>query len=98
VGLEVPEDRAEAKAGDGLLDYILKKAATQKPSEPSSDKQEEKRRKLTADYQSKRNEVAQRWKRIGEESVEVHVKPRKADVRVTHFGLAWAPFWSAVRR
>jgi hypothetical protein len=23
---------------------------------------------------------------------EVHLRPRKADIRVTHFGLAWAPF------
>jgi len=25
--------------------------------------------------------------------VQIQVKPRKGDIRVTHFGLAWAPFW-----
>ncbi len=56
-------------------------------------KVEEKRRKLTMDYQSKVAEIAEKWKRVGEEATAIQVKPRKADVHVTHFGLAWAPYW-----
>ena len=56
-------------------------------------KLEEKRRKLATDYQSKVAEIAEKWKRVGEEAAAIQVKPRKADVHVTHFGLAWAPYW-----
>ena len=38
-------------------------------------------------------EIEVKWKRVGEEATAIQVKPRKADVHVTHFGLAWAPFW-----
>ena len=40
-------------------------------------------------------EIIEKWKRIGEEATAIQVKPRKADVRVTHFGLAWAPWQAA---
>ena len=33
------------------------------------------------------------WKNAGEDSDEVTLTPRKTDVTVTHFGLAWAPCW-----
>jgi hypothetical protein len=93
LGVKVPEDPEEAKAGPSLLDRILSfgTAAAKKPAGPPRDKQEEKVRKLEADYQSKRNEVAEKWKRVGDEATPVQVKPRKADIRVTHFGLAWVP-------
>jgi hypothetical protein len=35
-----------------------------------------------------------KWKQIGEEFAEIQLTPRRADVRVTQFGLAWAPFWT----
>ncbi len=103
----LPEDKQEAKAGDGLLDYILKQArSTKGHARPPADKQEEKEekvrkleekvRKLEADYESKRNGVAEKWKRVGEEASPIQVKPRKSDIRVTHFGIAWAPFWVGV--
>jgi hypothetical protein len=51
--------------------------------------------KLQADYQAKQDEIVERCKRLGEEATPVQLKPRKVDIRVTHFGLAWAPFWRA---
>ena len=48
---------------------------------------------LTADYQGKRAEIAEKWKRIGTESTPIQVKAKRADIRVTHFGLAWLPRW-----
>jgi hypothetical protein len=90
LGAKLPEDAGEAKAGGGLLDWILNRG-TAKKAGPPRDKQEEKVRKLEADYQSKRNEAAEKWKRAGEAVTPVQVKPRKADIRVTHFGLAWVP-------
>jgi hypothetical protein len=59
----------------------------------SVSRQEEKRRKLQADYQSKQDEITEKWRRIGEEATPIQLKPRKADVRVTHFGIGWAPYW-----
>jgi hypothetical protein len=37
--------------------------------------------------------VQQSWRKKAEDVKEVTLAPRKADVRVTHFGLAWAPVW-----
>ena len=54
---------------------------------------DEKRSKVTTDYISKTGEITEKWKRIGEEATAIQVKPRKADVHITHFGLGWAPYW-----
>ncbi len=74
-----------------LPDEKPKKAAA--ATEDDDPKQEAKRSKLTADYQSKVDELVEKWKRVGQEAAVIQVKPRKADVHVTHFGLAWAPYW-----
>lgn len=52
-----------------------------------------KQRKLMADYEAKKAEIHKKWQRTGEEITPMQVKPRKTDVRVTHFGLAWVPHW-----
>ena len=62
-----------------------------KASPDLTPKQVEKVRKLTADYQAKKNELLEKWKRAGEACVEIQVKPRKTDVRITHFGIGWVP-------
>jgi hypothetical protein len=53
--------------------------------------------RLEADLQAKKDEITELYRRIADEAVELMVKPRKIDIRVTHFGLAWAPFWRAAR-
>ncbi|HEV3260303.1 MAG TPA: hypothetical protein VG013_25840, partial [Gemmataceae bacterium] len=58
-------------------------------------REEQARLKLQKEWQSKVAAIAEKWKRVGEQYTEMHLTPRKADVRVTHFGLAWAPFWRA---
>jgi hypothetical protein len=67
------------------------------PAPPAFDspKQEEKYARLCADYDSKKAELITRWKQLAEEVVPLQVKPRKIDIRVTHFGLAWVPYWLA---
>jgi hypothetical protein len=67
-------------------------APPRKKGPPPGPKQEEKVRKLAADYEAKRAEIKLKWKQAGEECEPIQVKPRKADVRVTHFGLAWVPY------
>src|SRR5205085_2668761 len=49
--------------------------------------------KLKADYESKKAELAERWKQLADEVGQVQIKPRKTDIRVTHFGIAWVPYW-----
>jgi len=49
--------------------------------------------KLEGDLQAKRDEITEKYRRYRDAVVAVQLKPRKADIRVTHFGLAWTPFW-----
>ncbi len=78
LGLNLPDEKPGKKSAAGADD---------------DPKLEEKRRKLATDYQSKVAEITEKWKRVGEEAAAIQVKPRKADIHVTHFGLAWAPYW-----
>ncbi len=54
---------------------------------------EDKIARMEGDLQAKKDELTEKYRRMGELAVEVQLKPKKADIRVTHFGLAWAPFW-----
>src|SRR5262249_50105391 len=93
----LPEDQPPpaAAAAGSWFDWFKKPAPPPRPRPPprQEERQQERLRKLTADWQAKKAELGEKWKRIGDEVSEVQVKPRKADVRVTHFGLAWVPFW-----
>jgi hypothetical protein len=89
----LPDDRREEKKAGSLFDWINPfRSAAPEPA-PLSSRQEEKVRKLTADYLAKKAELIEKWKRVGDEATAVQVKPRKADVRVTHFGIGWVPCW-----
>jgi hypothetical protein len=93
IGLEMPDFGAASRSEGSLFSWMNPFRSSKPTSGPASSRQEEKERKLTADYQAKCNEIEEKWKRAGAESTPVQLKPRKVDVRVTHFGLAWAPFW-----
>jgi hypothetical protein len=96
----MPEDQPPppaAAAAGSWLDWF-RKPEPPPPPRPRSrqeERQQEKLRKLTADWQARKAELGEKWKHLGETLSELQVKPRKADVRVTHFGLAWVPFWVA---
>ena len=51
------------------------------------------RKKLDSQYQAKKAALVEKWRQIGQDYGEVLLTPRKAAIQVTHFGLAWAPFW-----
>jgi hypothetical protein len=93
LGLAVPDDPSGADASDSsLLGWLFSAVLPSRKDEgPPQSRQEEKERKLKADYRAKQAEIHEKWKRLGEESTAIQVKPRKVDVRVTHFGLAWVP-------
>src|SRR5262249_7525676 len=89
--LSLPADEPEVKKGGSLFGWLFGSSTPKAPLTAAASRAEEKQRKLEADYQSKRNEIREKWKRAGQEATAVQLKPRKADVRVTHFGLAWVP-------
>ncbi len=93
LGMSVPADPRGANPSEkSILGWLFSAVLpSQKDDGPPSSRQEEKERKLKADYQAKQAEIHEKWKRVGEEYTPIQVKPRKVDVRVTHFGLAWVP-------
>jgi Helicase HerA, central domain len=65
----------------------------QKKKPPVFDeKKQEKFDKLCADYDSKKAEISARWRQDGEAVTPVQLKPRKGDIQVTYFGIAWVPY------
>jgi hypothetical protein len=91
LGLSLPADDPAEKKSGSLFGWLFGSAPPKTPQTAATSRAEGKQRKLEGDYQSKRNEIREKWRRAGEEAAPVQLKPRKADVRVTHFGLAWVP-------
>jgi hypothetical protein len=55
--------------------------------------QENNVRRLAEEWLRRQAELREKWKQIGEEYTEVQLTPRRADVQIIQFGLAWAPSW-----
>ncbi|HEY7428450.1 MAG TPA: DUF87 domain-containing protein [Gemmataceae bacterium] len=94
LGMAVPDNPRGANQSDkSILGWLFSVLGPSAPKDegPPTTRQEEKERKLKADYRAKQAEIHEKWRRVGEEYTAIQVKPRKVDVRVTHFGLAWAP-------
>jgi hypothetical protein len=89
LGIPLPSGTPEEKKGGTLFRWLFGSATPKAAPGASASRAEEKQRKLESDYLSKRNEIREKWRRAGEEVSPMQIKPRKADVRVTHFGLAW---------
>jgi hypothetical protein len=66
------------------------------PSPRLSQKEQIKLTALQADWQKKRQEIGDKWRRVGDECEELPLKPRKTDTELTHFGLAWVPCWQVL--
>jgi hypothetical protein len=92
LGLTVPDDPHGADSSGNFFSWLFSAVSPSPKNEgPPSSRQEEKERKLKADYRAKQAEIHEKWKRIGDEYTAIQIKPRKVDVHVTHFGLAWVP-------
>jgi hypothetical protein len=94
------------KQGDSLLGFLW---SWGRPASPPQETREQKtamrklqkaqsevslaREKLQAEWEAAVKKVAARWQEKGEDVREVRLAPRKSDIRVVRFGLAWAPFW-----
>jgi hypothetical protein len=57
------------------------------------DKKMKKRDEIEKRYKDRLAKSAQAWQAIGDDHSEITLTPRKTDVRIGVFGLAWAPFW-----
>jgi hypothetical protein len=51
---------------------------------------------LEAEWRGRVAALYEKWRQIGEDHSELLLTPRKVDVQVTTFGLAWAPFAGGV--
>jgi len=49
--------------------------------------------KLHSEWLIKQADVVAQWKKAGDEYTETTLAPRRQDVQVTQFGLAWVPYW-----
>jgi hypothetical protein len=87
----LPADAPEEKKGGSLFGWLFGSSPVKSSVKAASARAEGKQRKLEGDYQSKVNEIREKWKSAGEEAAPVQFKLRKMDIRVTHFGLAWVP-------
>src|SRR5262249_41759329 len=47
------------------------------------------------DWQRELTTLAERFRRRGEQFQALSLSPKKSDVQVTRFGLAWVPFWQS---
>jgi Helicase HerA, central domain len=95
----LPPQQPQTQAGGGSWLGWLNPFGSSTPVKPTSsahvpiNNDDPKVRKLTADYQAKKAEILEKWRRMGEEASPIQVKPRKVDVRVTHFGIGWVPVY-----
>jgi hypothetical protein len=98
LGAKVPESIEPAKGGGSLLDifnplkWLSNTSKAQSPPRLTA-RQLDSLRRLEADWWAKRASIFERWKQIGEECTEIQLTPRRADVQISKFGLAWVPFW-----
>jgi hypothetical protein len=75
----------------GQLFKFAVSAVLQNLTKIKTPSQANKQRKIQVDYEAKVGEIEQKWSAAAEAVTAVQFKPRKADVRVTHFGVGWQP-------
>jgi hypothetical protein len=95
LGVELVDESQPASSGT-WIDWMMGRSSGSNPEAALTERQRVKLRALKADWVAKRREIDEHWRRIGETSTELHLTPRKTDVQVTHFGLAWRPYWRIV--
>jgi hypothetical protein len=95
---ELPEEKAETKHGGSWFPEFLSPFSwASPPAKPSlSAKDQAKLRKLEKEWQGVRAEIARKYKQAAKECAAIQLTPRRNDVRVTQFGLAWVPCWGTV--
>jgi hypothetical protein len=99
---EIPPEEPVQASGSGwslsgaFFDLLALGTPPSRPSPRLTAKEQIKLTALQSDWQKKRQEIGDKWRRIGDECEEFPVKPRKTSTELTHFGLAWAPCWQVL--
>jgi hypothetical protein len=88
LGVALPEGHVREE--ESLLDSINPLNWFRSAPGPNDN---DKVNKLHEEWLIKQASVIAEWKKIGEEYAEKTLSPRRQDVQVIHFGVAWAPFW-----
>jgi hypothetical protein len=91
LGAKMPQGAEPEKAGASVLDLVNPLwwlGVTSKDNRPVG-----KAQRLEAEWFARQAAIYEKWRQIGEAYEDVQVTPRRQDVQVTAFGLAWAPFW-----
>ena len=52
--------------------------------------------RLQAEWFARQAGIYEKWRQVGEDHTKLLLTPRKVDVQVTAFGLAWVPFAQGV--
>ena len=58
-----------------------------------SAKQKTELENLESEWHGVRAGIAENSKHAAEQITEMALTPKKSDIKVLHFGLAWAPYW-----
>jgi hypothetical protein len=92
LGLPIPEGhvRGEESLLDTLNPLNWFRAAPKRTDESRINQ-------LHSEWLTKQADIVAQWKKVGEEYTENTLAPRRQDVQVTQFGLAWLPFWEIDR-
>jgi hypothetical protein len=89
LGVPMPEG-ASVPGEESLLDVINPLNWFRSAPKPTD---KDKINKLHSEWLTKQAAIVDKWKKLGEEYTETTLSPRRQDVQVTAFGLAWAPYW-----
>ncbi len=90
LGAKMPEGTGPEKHGTTVLDLVnplwwLGVTSKARPTD--------KVQRLEAEWFARQAAIYDKWRQVGEAYEDVPLTPRRQDVQVTAFGLAWAPFW-----
>ena len=64
-----------------------------RPQHAAPTRKAQQLQKLEAKWKEDELKAREEWRRKGENIADITLAPRKSDVQVTRFGLAWVPFW-----
>ncbi len=102
INLPMPALSAEQKTGAGtsagILDWVLTpfKLGASAVKAVAGSAPSKKQLELEADWKGRVAALYEKCRQLGDDHTELLLTPRKVDVQVTSFGLAWAPFAGGV--
>ncbi len=62
-------------------------------AEAEVDRHQAARLRLETDWRLAAEKIVNKWQTKADDLTEVRLAPKKSDIHVTHFGIAWTPFW-----